>query len=1008
MKTTKAFLLNGLKNGRMGNLYSNLQIGPHSFNRLSPRRTMLLCIALFLVGIAAAKAQTVIWTGRGTNGYWSDAGNWSNSIAPYNGASLVFSGTNRVVNTNDYRNSPLSPITWSNVTISGPGAFVLSGFGAGALTGRLVDSQPFTNETVLAVYLASDSIIDIVSNGVLTLVKMSGSTITKTGAGRLNLIGTNSCKTVISNGVVILNEAGLITGDVYLPGGTLDASSKRDGFTFYNSIGLTNGTFILGGCRIVSSSFAIADSTLSMALDRNRTNMMFGSGPLGGYTLTIGGTTNFIAISAFPAIVSYPTQFVICTGPIPDSQNFGLSPDTPATGSVSHVFSGTDELILTLTDGPKTMLWSGTNAACPTCWDFATPNWLFNGAPTTITPDAVGLLFDDTGTNIVNLEESAAAPPVIVNNNLENYTFTGPGAIGGTNGLTKSGSQSLTLANPGSRFSGGVTVNGGTLIFANDNFISGGLTIASNATAQAGNCGGTGNLPAGPIVLNGTLLFDHGTDLTVDDAISGSTNGTILKTNVCDDNSVLTLGGSNSFGGAITVTAGSLDLDGQNLSAETLNVSGDGAGGNGVIINNGSGQTHALRNVTLLGDTAIGGNGGRWDIRASTDTGTNANLSMNPPGSGFSLTKVGTSYVALVGVQADSSLTQITVKQGTLGIEEATTLSGGGMLTVSNGATLELFSNAAPISMPMDLSGDGVTTTVLNDAGEPVFNGPVTLSNNVVFGGNGADLIVNSGLHGSGGVTKNGTGRLTLSSGIPSDYSGITTVNQGSLMVNGTLENGDDVTVSAGAVLGGQGTVANNTTVDGGIQPGDPNDQPLATLTFAGDLTMNSSSNVFEVSSNANDQLAVTGTFSLTGNNQFRIVPTSPMTVGQIYTLATYFPGASNVDTNHISILSPPDYAFQLIDPATTFTKVQVQVTAVPQPPIITSIGINNGQLVLRGTNNNGPTPGTFHVLSSTNVALPLSDWTEWTNGSFDGAGNFSLSNSVDAGPRQFYIIQVP
>ncbi len=42
------------------------------------------------------------------------------------------------------------------------------------------------------------------------------------------------------------------------------------------------------------------------------------------------------------------------------------------------------------------------------------------------------------------------------------------------------------------------------------------------------------------------------------------------------------------------------------------------------------------------------------------------------------------------------------------------------------------------------------------------------------------------------------------------------------------------------------------------------------------------------------------------------------------------------------------------------------------------------------GTNN-----GPYYVLSSTNVALPLSNWTRLQTNSFDANGNFSFTNTI-------------
>ena len=57
-----------------------------------------------------------------------------------------------------------------------------------------------------------------------------------------------------------------------------------------------------------------------------------------------------------------------------------------------------------------------------------------------------------------------------------------------------------------------------------------------------------------------------------------------------------------------------------------------------------------------------------------------------------------------------------------------------------------------------------------------------------------------------------------------------------------------------------------------------------------------------------------------------------------------------------------------------------------------------------------GPPGGSFHILSSTDVALqPLSAWTVVQSGAFDGSGSFNVTLSVNpATPQTFYILRVP
>lgn len=82
-------------------------------------------------------------------------------------------------------------------------------------------------------------------------------------------------------------------------------------------------------------------------------------------------------------------------------------------------------------------------------------------------------------------------------------------------------------------------------------------------------------------------------------------------------------------------------------------------------------------------------------------------------------------------------------------------------------------------------------------------------------------------------------------------------------------------------------------------------------------------------------------------------------------------------------------------------------VSQLPAPSI-THVGLSGGNIVISGTNNAGP-GGTYHLLTSTNVALPLSNWSVLTSGSFDGNGNVNSTNALTPGmSRSFYILQAP
>lgn len=70
-------------------------------------------------------------------------------------------------------------------------------------------------------------------------------------------------------------------------------------------------------------------------------------------------------------------------------------------------------------------------------------------------------------------------------------------------------------------------------------------------------------------------------------------------------------------------------------------------------------------------------------------------------------------------------------------------------------------------------------------------------------------------------------------------------------------------------------------------------------------------------------------------------------------------------------------------------------------------MGVSGGNLVLSGTG--GVTNGNYYVLTSTNLAAPLTNWTRLVTNQFDGSGNFNFTNAMNTNsPQSFYLLQLP
>ena len=82
-------------------------------------------------------------------------------------------------------------------------------------------------------------------------------------------------------------------------------------------------------------------------------------------------------------------------------------------------------------------------------------------------------------------------------------------------------------------------------------------------------------------------------------------------------------------------------------------------------------------------------------------------------------------------------------------------------------------------------------------------------------------------------------------------------------------------------------------------------------------------------------------------------------------------------------------------------------LTVVTAPPVINSVAISSSALVLQGSS--GVPGATFYLLSSTNLATPIINWTRLLTNSFDSNGDFDFTNLLNTNSSQsFFRLQSP
>jgi autotransporter-associated beta strand protein len=171
-------------------------------------------------------------------------------------------------------------------------------------------------------------------------------------------------------------------------------------------------------------------------------------------------------------------------------------------------------------------------------------------------------------------------------------------------------------------------------------------------------------------------------------------------------------------------------------------------------------------------------------------------------------------------------------------------------------------------------------------------------------------------------------------------YTGVTTVSNGTLLVNGDSSGATGlVTVNSGATLGGNGIIGGSVAVSSGgaLAPG----VSTGKLTVAGNVVLNAGSTstfVVDGATPTNGVVAVGG--SATYGGTLNIVPTGTFTSGQTFTL---FSGAGAVSgSNFASVTGSPGAGL-----AFNFTNGVLSVVSTSVSPVALSGSVSGNTLTL-------------------------------------------------------------
>ena len=275
------------------------------------------------------------------------------------------------------------------------------------------------------------------------------------------------------------------------------------------------------------------------------------------------------------------------------------------------------------------------------------------------------------------------------------------------------------------------------------------------------------------------------------------------------------------------------------------------------------------------------------------------------------------------------------------------------------------------------VSGDG---GVIKNGGSPlILTGPTTYTGDTTINGTSSiRLVAPADLSGSTNIVINATGFLTVTG-----------------MTSGTFPLVSGHTLRGNGVLNGLLNAQAGSTLSPAVTPGV---SPVGRLTVSNSVTL-AGTTIMQIDpvNHTNDTLLTLTTIAYGGNLSLTNI-TSPLTNGSTFKL--FYAASYSGSFASITPASPgPGLAWVKSALTTTGT---ISVGPLPQPKfnlvrLIPGVGV-----VASGTN--GTAGGQYIVLATNDIAAPVTNWPAIQTNTFDGSGNFSITNTTGQA-RQFYII---
>ncbi|MFT4054645.1 MAG: autotransporter domain-containing protein [Novosphingobium sp.] len=743
-------------------------------------------------------------------------------------------------------------------------------------TGGTVQNGTFSigTYTLTGGTLAGDATLDVGSTiaaqaGTVDGVLNGSATLTKSGSGTVTLAGGNNYTggTVVNDGTLALVGAGTLgssDGATTINGGTLDlgagsqaqasltqaAGTVQNGTLTIDTYTLTGGTLAGDTTLDVGSTIDAQAGTVDGGLNGSATLTKSGSG-----TVTLAGNNSYTGNT----IVNDGTLTLAGSGTL------GATSGSTTINGGTLDLGGTNQTQTSLTQGPATIL-NGT---------LALGTYVISG----------GTLTSTAAANVSNTIDARAGMI--------------DGVLSGTAALIKTGSGEVTLT-AANTFSGGTTIDAGTLFLANTGDIVASVAIGTAGTLDISAANGDRDLDT--VTGAGTIALGVNT-LTLTQA-AGAYAGSISGTGglILSAGQGYALNGASTYTGGTALLTGSLSLGNSDaLGTSTLAMSEFTAINltqSGMVIGN---------DITVSGDPTI------FVPTGVTATVAGTISDGSEPGD---IVKTGGGTLVFTGENTYSAGTAIS--EGTLQLGDGGT-SGSIIGNVANDAVLA-FDRSDAVTFAGTISGTGTVvhagagTTTLS--GVNTYSGGTTISAGALLGsatsfGSGAilddgsltliqttDATFANAINGNGTFTKQGAGMLTLTG--TSGLTGATTVAGGELRIAGSLA-ASPVLLAGGTRLSGTGSVGGIVAAAGStIAPGNGS---IGTLSVNGNLIQQAGS-VYAVQVTAggslSDRISATGSATIAAGSTLEVTKTdapTPYALGRRYTVLTATQGVTGTYT---------------------------------------------------------------------------------------------------------------